>query len=97
MFIPQKLLFPLKDERLESFVSGCHITKTLHQRKRSTTAIYYSDLLQLELFKLDQIQSVVFRGSILLNTISDEIKLIQSITSFEIHIKSWLESCNCYV
>ena len=48
--------------------------------------------------KQSKLSSVIFRGSILWNAISDEIKSSQSKASFKVKIKSWNgDNCNCNI
>ena len=60
-------------------------------RKEVTYDLRVKDLLQLPTAGtvLNGFNSIVFRGSILWNAISDEIKSSKSIASFKRKIKSW--------
>ena len=62
-------------------------------RKEVTYDLRVKDLLQIPTARtvLNGLDSIVFRGSILWNAISDEIKSSQSIASFKRKIKSWNE------
>ena len=69
-------------------------------RKEVTYDLRVKDLLQLPTARtvLNGFNSIVFRGSILWNAISDEIKSSQSIASFKRKIKSWNgDYCNCNI
>ena len=69
-------------------------------RKEVTFDLRIKDLLQLPTARtvLNGLNSIVFRGSILWNAISDEIKSSQSIASFKRKIKSWNgDDCNCNI
>ena len=69
-------------------------------RKEVTYDLRAKDLLQLPKARtvLNGLNSIVFRGSILWNAISDEIKSSQSIASFKLKIKSWNgDDCNCNI
>ena len=63
----------------------------LFVRKKVAYDLTANDLLQLPKARtvLNGLKSIVFRGSILWNSISDEIKSSQSIASFKVQIKSW--------
>ena len=67
-------------------------------RKEVTYDLRVKDLLQLPTARtvLNGFNSIVFRGSIPWNAISDEIKSSQSIASLKRKIKSWNgDDCNC--
>ena len=69
-------------------------------RKEVTYDLRVKDLLQLSTATtfLNGLISIVFRGSILWNAISDEITTSQSIASFKRKIKSWNgDDCNCNI
>ena len=69
-------------------------------RKEVTYDLRVKDLLELPTARtvLNGLNSIVFRGSILWNAISDEIKSSQSIASFKRKIKSWNgDDCNCNI
>ena len=69
-------------------------------RKEVTYDSRAKDLLQLPKANtvLNGLNSIVFGGSILWNTIPDEIESSQSIASFKTQIKSWNEhSCSCNI
>ena len=69
-------------------------------RKEVTYNLRVKDLLQLPTARtvLNGFNSIVFKGSILWNAISDEIKSSQSIASFKRKIKSWNgDDCNCNI
>ena len=69
-------------------------------RKEVTYDLRVKDLLQLPTTRtvLSGLNSIVFRGSILWNAISDEIKSSQSIASFKRRIKSWNgDDYNCNI
>ena len=69
-------------------------------RKEVTYDLRVKDLLELPTARtvLNGLNSMVFRGSILWNAISDEIKSSQSIASFKRKIKSWSgDYCNCNI
>ena len=69
-------------------------------RKEVTYDLRVKDLLRLPTARtvLNGLNSIVFRGSILWNTISDEIKSSQSIASFKRKVKSWNgDDCNCNI
>ena len=58
----------------------------------------HQKILEFLLHFLFRYVSIVFRGSILCNAISDEIKSSQSIASFKHKIKSWNgDDCNCNI
>ena len=67
-------------------------------RKEVPYDLRVKDLIQLPKARtvLNGLDSIVFRGSILWNSIFDEITSNQFIASFKVHIKSWNgDSCNC--
>ena len=69
-------------------------------RKEVTYDLRAKDLLQLPKARtvLNGLNSIVFRGSILWNAISDAIKSSQSIASFKLKIKLWNgDDCNCNI
>ena len=69
-------------------------------RKEVTYDLRVKDLLGLPTARtvLNGLNSIVFRGSILWNAISDEIKSSQSIASFKRKIKAWDgDDCNCNI
>ena len=69
-------------------------------RKEVTYNLRVKDLLQLPTARtvLNGLNSIFFRGSILWNAISDEIKSSQSIASFKRKIKSSNgDDCNCNI
>ena len=69
-------------------------------RNEVTYDLRVKDLLELTRARtnLNGLNSIVFRGSILWNAISDETKSSQSIASFKLKIKSWNgDDCNCNI
>ena len=72
----------------------------LFVRMEVTCDLRVKDLLQLPTARTVSkgLNSIVFRGSILWNAISDELKSSQSIASFKRKIKSWnRDDCNCNI
>ena len=69
-------------------------------RKEATYDLRVKDLLQLPTARtvLNGLNSIVLRGSILWNAISNEVKSSQSIASFKRKFKSWNgDDCNCNI
>ena len=69
-------------------------------RKKMTIDLRAEDLLQLPKPKtvLNGLKSIVFKGSILWNSLPNEIKSSQSTASFKAQIKLWnRDSCRCNV
>ena len=67
-------------------------------RKEISYDLRAKDLLQLPKASSNVLNSSVFRGSILWNSIPDEIKSSQSTASYKAQIKSWSRnSCNCSI
>ena len=72
----------------------------MFKRRETTYDLRVKDLLQLPNTKTTSygINSILFRGSILWNSIPDVIKNNQSIASFKKIIKTWTgEKCNCTI
>ena len=72
----------------------------MFKRRETTYDLRVKDLLQLPKTKTTSygINSILFRGSILWNSIPDVIKNNQSIASFKKIIKTWNgEKCNCTI
>ena len=69
-------------------------------RKEETYDLRAKDRLHLPKARtvLNGLNSIVFRGSILWNAISDEKKSSPAIDSFKVKIKSWNgDNCNCNI
>ena len=70
------------------------------KRRETTYDLRVKDLLELPNTKTTSygINSILFRGSILWNSIPDVVKKNQSIASFKEIIKTWNgEKCNCTI
>ena len=75
-------------------------TWDMFKRRETTDDLRVKDLLQLPKTKTTSygINSILFRGSILWNSITDVIKINQGIASFKKIIKTWNgEKCNCTI